>query len=335
MRILAIDLGYSNVKVAYYTETGALQFDKFISAVAKVDQPMEADDDVMFQLGLNYYIIGPSALKTSRSNIMKLENFEDLKAVYPIWISYLLKKYGGADRFDKVVIGLSMAFSDKADELLDHLRDVLMIRDDNYFMCLPQGLSCKLAYYERGLDIKDPKNEPKLKNFIIIDGGFLTVDCCEIVNSKSSSGTAVGLENTGVIRIAYKIVDYLFKEYKYQISVKEAQKILDNNGTFVRRGVKYDISKQVDEFTKKYLEEVLELVENEYSNQIDVVEGILILGGLAYFFKKYIEAGDKEVIGMINRHFSTDFIHFPPYDSEFFNVYSYLMAAEKLTIDEK
>jgi len=331
MRYLAIDLGYSNVKVAYYNESGALQFDKYISAVARVDKPMEADDDVMFQLGIDYYIIGPAALKTSRSNLMKLESFEDLKAVYPIWISYLLKKYGGADKFDKVVIGLSMAFSDKADELLDHLCNVLMIRDENYFMCLPQGLSCKLAYYEKGLDIKDPKNEPKLKNFIIVDGGFLTVDCCEIINSKSSSGSAVGMANTGVIRIAYDVVDYLFKEYQYQISIKEAQNIIDNNGIFLRRGVKYDISNKVEEFTKEYLGSVLTLLEDTYKEQIDVKEGILVLGGLAYLFQKYIEAGDKDVINKITKHFPVEFIHFPLYDSEFFNAYSYLVAAEKLT----
>ena len=47
MRYLAIDLGYSNVKVAYYNESGALQFDKYISAVARVDKPMEAADDVI------------------------------------------------------------------------------------------------------------------------------------------------------------------------------------------------------------------------------------------------------------------------------------------------
>lgn len=331
MRFLAIDLGYSNVKVAYYNESGILQFDKYISAVAKVDQPMEADDDVMFRLGPNYYIIGPAALKTSRSNIIKLETFEDLKNVYPVWVSYLLKKYGGMEKFDKVVIGLSMAFSEKAEELLTYLCDSLMIRDDSYFMCLPQGLSCKLAYYEKGLDIKDPKNEPKLKNFIIVDGGFLTVDCCAVISSKSSSGSATGIANTGVIRIVYNIVDYIFKEYELKISVKEGQKILDQGGIFNRRGVKYDISEQVKKFTKEYLNSVLDLLEKNYSEQLDVVDGVLILGGLAYFFQKYISENDSDVIKMISKHFPVDFIHYPLYDSEFFNAYSYLIAAEKVT----
>ena len=150
MRLLAIDLGYSSVKVAYYSETGVLQYEKFISAIAKIDKPMEMDDDVMFMLGADYYVLGSSALKIPRSFLLKLENYEDLKEAYPVWISYLLKKYGGYDKFDKVVIGLSMAFSDKADELLDHLYNTLMIQEDDYFICLPQGLSCKLTYADRG-----------------------------------------------------------------------------------------------------------------------------------------------------------------------------------------
>ena len=90
MRLLAIDLGYSSVKVAYYSETGVLQFDKYISAVAKIENPMEADDDIMFRLGVDYYILGTPALKVPRSLLLSLENYEDLKEAYPVWISYLL-----------------------------------------------------------------------------------------------------------------------------------------------------------------------------------------------------------------------------------------------------
>ena len=178
MRLLAIDLGYSSVKVAYYSETGVLQYEKFISAIAKIDKPMEMDDDVMFMLGTDYYVLGTSALKVPRSCLLKLEDYESLKEAYPVWISYLLKKYGGFDKFDKVVIGLSMAFSEKADDLLDHLYNTLMIQQDEYFICLPQGLSCKLTYADRGLDIREisRKNDFRMRNYLILDGGYLTTD---------------------------------------------------------------------------------------------------------------------------------------------------------------
>ena len=335
MRLLSIDLGYSSTKVVYYNENGILQFDKFISAVAKIDNPMEADDDVMFRLGVNYYILGTAALKVPRSLLLNLENFDDLKIAYPVWISYLLKKYGGVSSFDKVVIGLSMAYSDRADELLQYLYESLMIEKEGYFMCLPQGLSCKLAYSECGLDIRETSkhNDFRMRNYIILDGGFLTCDMCNVANGTASAGAAIGIPNTGIICIAYDVIDYLFKEFNMKASVKEAQTIIDNNGKFSRRGKEYNIGPKIDEFTKKYLSNVLKLLEEKFGEAVDAVEGILVCGGLSYFFKKYID--DPQMIKEIEKHFPVSFLHFPVVDSEFFNSYSYLRAAEKILDQEQ
>lgn len=330
-RLLAIDLGYSSVKVAYYNESGVLQFDKYISAVARIDNPMEADDDVMFRLGADYYILGTPALKVPRSLLLGLENYEDLKVAYPVWISYLLKKYGGKEQFDKVVIGLSMAFSDKADDLLSSLYENLMITDPGYFVCLPQGLSCKLAYFECGLDIREisKHNDFRMRNYLILDGGFLTCDICNVANSTASAGAAVGIPNTGIICISYDVIDYLFKTYEMKVSVKEAQTIVDNQGKFTRRGKEYNIGPKIDEFTKIYLGNVLKLLEEKFGEAIDAVEGVLVCGGLSYFFKKYID--DPDMQKEIEKHFPVDFLKFPSVDSEYFNAYSYLRIVQKLS----
>lgn len=329
-KLLSIDLGYSSVKVAYYTDAGALQFDKYISAVAKIDDPMEIDDDIMFKLGVDTYVLGESALKVSRSLLLPLENFEDMKAVYPVWISYLLKKYGGANNFEKVIIGLSLAFSDRADELLHSLYQSLMIPEDSgYFMCLPQGLSCKLAYADYGLNIRSASHSStKLANYIVVDGGFLTVDMCAVVASSSSAGSAIGMPNTGIINIAFELVDYLYKEFQLKVSIKEAQQIIDSNGIFTRRARRYDVSAAVKEFTKKYIGNVLTLLEEKYSEFLDAVDGVVILGGLAYFFQRYLD--DPDIISEIEKHFDISFLSFPPDLSEYYNSYSYLKAAEKL-----
>lgn len=328
-RLLSIDLGYSNVKISRYNEEGVLQFDKFISAIAKIPNPLEADDNVMFKLGLDYFILGTPALKIPRSYLLNLENFEDLKTAYPVWISYLLKHYGGQEKFDHVVIGLSMAFVDKTEELLQYLYETLMIDTPGYFLCLPQGLSCKLAYSECGLDIRETSkhNDLRMRNYLILDGGFLTCDICNIANGTAAAGSAIGIPNTGVICISYDVMDYLFKTYEMRVSVKEAQTIVDNGGIFSRRGKKYDISSKVDEFTRKYLVNVLKLLEDKFSEALDALEGILVCGGLAYFFKKYID--DPQMIKAIERHFPISFLHFPTTDSEYFNTYSYLRIAEK------
>lgn len=330
MRLLAIDLGYSNVKVAYYNESGVLQFDKHISAIAKIENPMEADDDVMFRLGVDYYILGTPALKVPRSLLLSLENFDDLKIAYPVWISYLLKNYGGQKNFDKVVIGLSMAFSDRAQELLDYLYEALMIDEPDYFICLPQGLSCKLAYSECGLDIRETTkhNDFRMRNYLILDGGFLTCDICNVANGTASAGAAVGIPGTGIINISYNVMDYLFKNFEMKVSVKEAQTIVDNQGKFIRRGKEYNIDSKIDEFTKAYLANVLKLLEDKFGEAIDAVEGVLVCGGLSYFFKKYIN--DSDMINEIEKHFPVSFLHFPVVDSEYFNAYSYLRIVQKM-----
>ena len=328
-KLLAIDLGYSSVKVAYLNDTGVLQFDKYISAAAKIENPLEADDDVMFKLGLDHYILGTPALKVPRSCLLKLENFDDLKIAYPVWISYLLKRYGGAGKFDHVIIGLSMAFSDKADELLKTLGETLMINDPNYFICLPQGLSCKLAYSECGLDIREisKRNDFRMRDFLILDGGYLTCDICNVTNGTASAGAAVGIPNTGVICISFNVIEYLYKNFEMKVSVKEAQTIVDNGGRFSRRGVEYNIKDKIDEFTKEYLDNVLKLLEDKFGEAIDAVEGILVCGGLAYFFKKYLN--DEDMRARIEKHFPISFLHFPSADSEFFNAYSYLRIAQR------
>ncbi len=329
MKILAVDLGYSSVKVCYQDENGVVSFEKFISAVAQLpkDGVLDVDDDSVFNLGPSTYIIGDSALKVSRSLLLPLENFDDLKKIYPIIISYLLKKFGTVE---KCVIGLSLAFSDRADELLEYLYQELLIQDTSFFMLLPQGLACRNIYSTYGLNIRtESRNRTKLENYIIADLGFLTADFSVIIKNKSSAGTAVGIP-CGVIKVAYDLADYLFKNYAITASVKECQNIIDSGGQFQRRGRKMDLSKEVKEFSKKYIGDVLTSLENNYSEFLDAIDGVLILGGGGYIFKNYIvDEKDEDVIKEVEKHFSLNFLQIPDDLSEYYNAYAYLRFAEQ------
>ena len=331
-RILAIDLGFSSVKVAYYNDEGVLVLEKFISAIAKIPEPeiLEDNDDTIFKLGLDYYVLSGAALKVARSYQLSLENFQGLCQVYPAWVSYLLKKYGGVDKFDHVAIGLSMAYADKADDLLNTLYDTLMIVDKpGYFMLFSQGSAAKKTYQTCALNIKETttRNDYKMKNYIICDGGFETIDICNVVGN-AVAGATVGLENTGVIMVAYDIQDYLYKQYAIRESIKGCQDILDNDGIFIRRGRRYDISEQVDGFIKKYLINVLTLLEDRFGEFLDAAEGILMCGGISYLFKKALNfPGFSDEV---EKHFPVSFLHFPTEDAEYYNVFSYLKVAESL-----
>ena len=152
LKLLAIDVGYSSVKVARHDSAGLIQFDKFINAVAKIDNPLEIDNDIMFNLLDKTYVLGPAALKVSKEFLLDMKTYEDIKTVTPVWISYLLRKYSDV-KYDKVIIGLSLAFSDMSDDLLKYIQDTLLIEDDSYFMLLPQGIAAKEAYQEYSMDL--------------------------------------------------------------------------------------------------------------------------------------------------------------------------------------
>jgi hypothetical protein len=154
------------------------------------------------------------------------------------------------------------------------------------------------------------------------------LDWATVIGSKASAGAAVGIKDSGVIRIVYNIVDYLFKNYQMKVSLKEGQNILDNEGVFVRRGRRYDISEQVKEFTKKYIGDVFDLLENQAADSLDASDGIICVGGLAYFLAKY--ENDPDVSAEIEKHVSKSFLHYPTHHAEFFNAFSYLKAGEKM-----
>jgi hypothetical protein len=331
-RLLSIDLGYSAVKVCRYNEEGVLVFDKFISAVARLpnDGLEPEDNEQIFRLGIDYYALGTAALKQPRSFLLNLNDFESLKQAYPVWISYLLNKYGGVDAFDHVIIGLSIAFRDKADSLLAYLYETLMIDHNKaYFLCLSQGLVMKEAYFTYGLNLREPstRTEQKLQNALFIDGGFETLDIVAVTGGKSVLSGAVGIPNSGVVCIAQQVQDFVYKQYNMRISIKEAATIVDNRGTFNKRGKNYNIMDQVDKFSKIYLKNVFDLIEDKFAEYLDAVQGVLVLGGLSYILARYIEEDDMKA--EIEKHFPISFIHYADVDAEYYNCLSYMRIIEK------
>ena len=331
-KILALDLGYSALKYTDIDENGKMVSDKIISAAAKLPEPpTTADNDETFRLGADWFLLGPSALRTARSYLLPLETFEDMLAVYPAWVSYMLKKLEHI-KFDKVAIGLSFAFVKKADLLLQTLYDALMISPDSqFFVCLPQAMSSRYTLQKFGANIREnAANATKVNDFdsyVIADIGYLTVDLCSVINRKSSVGATIGLPDTGIIVIARDMSDYIYKNFEYRISIKEAQTVVDT-GILRRRGREVDLSEVVTQFTKRYFVNVLNLIEERYGEFLDAANNLVMLGGGASLFKKLLN--DDAFCKEIEKHFPLSFIITPNDSSEYYNSISYLLITEDL-----
>ena len=67
-------------------------------------------------------------------------------------------------------------------------------------------------------------------------------------------------------------------------------------------------------------------METRFGEAMDGLDAVLIVGGIAYFFKKYL----TELTPEIEKHFPLSFIQIPEVESEFYNAFGFLKAAYEL-----
>lgn len=337
---LAIDLGYSAIKVCYTSPyTQEIVLDKFISAVAKLpEKPDNVDGVDSFQLVEDYYVLGAQALKLPREYLMPLHTYDDLKKITPIWLNFLMNKYKkelGVE-ISIVCIGLSLAYKDKAEDLLQYIEDTIMVPKEK-FILLPQGTISKVVISEYGLNPMDKakRTNYKYSSYSLWDLGSNTADISLILDSFSTSSNNIGLENYGVCQILFTIVDFVYKNFGgVQISKEEAKIILDT-GIYKRRGRSYDLTAQVKQFTLDYLTSILDLPDKfpKIGDMLDNIDAVIIIGGGGVLFNKY----KNELIPEIEKrgYPATGFFVTPENNAEYFNVISYLLVGQKILRDRQ
>lgn len=334
-KYISLDVGFHACKVCYIDEDGLMQVDKFPSAVCKLPNPAEVDDTnngQVFQIGPDWWAVAETALKCPKDLLMPLSTFEDMLAVYVPICSYVANKYGnGFDSFDYFIIGVSLAFQDKVNSLLNHLMTSLNLTEDKvgYFMCLPQGVSAKYCYFQYGLNpgSKTEKSKVKMSDFLIVDFGGETLDISLVLEGSSSTGIKLGIDGVGCNNIAFGVVDYVYKTYGFQISFKTAQVIVEGDNILTRRGREIDLSDIIKTLKKKYIRDILNLLDEKCGEILNSISGILIVGGGAMIFKELYD--DPDVEKEIEKHFSKNFIKIPEMP-EYYNAISYLKIGEKL-----
>ena len=90
--ILALDLGYGSIKVAYRTSTGQFQYEKFPTAIGKIEKKdiFGIKDDNIYEYESNSYYIGPTALYLFSKQIINITDYKTFRFVSPIIISGII-----------------------------------------------------------------------------------------------------------------------------------------------------------------------------------------------------------------------------------------------------
>lgn len=318
--IIAIDLGFGSTKVCYRQETGKIFYEKFTTAIAKVDSSEHITDSNLFEFNGNKYYMFDKALRLNSDSLMDLMSYEGLREASPIIIRYLLKKYEIDPSM--IVLGLSLSMINYSKDYKEYISKELNI-DKDRIKLVPQGVGAKVTYEKHSLDPINPTSENLVsKNYLGVDIGFNTVDVFKVIDGSVSSQTTEGLEGEGISKASYSLMDTLAKE-GINISLQDSKAIITTGKQFYR-AQDLDRSEMIQEILLDYIIHLVELVEEKYAESINKMDNILLVGGGAAIIKKYYAGIEEKLLEYYERGFLII-----PEIPEYYNVLGYYFIGEK------
>jgi hypothetical protein len=269
--ILAVDLGYGDVKIAVTKEDGNMLITKFPSAIAKINPKKFGKGDAIEFEG-DHYLVGEPALNYKP---IEINDYETLEYYAPLFLYYIFKKFG---EFSTIVTGLSIRQQQNADSFKERLSNFVVngIEYNVDVKLLPQGIGAKL--------VAEKKFEG-IKNYLVFDGGFNTIDLVPVFDNKADIHSVDAIENRGVIEVINELIDVISNEYNIELSPKEAKQILDTK-QFDLYGKIVDMNETIDHIVDEYTRDLMKQIERKFKKSWHKFQKILVVGGLSHFINE-------------------------------------------------
>jgi len=290
---LGVDGGFGYFKVAFYDDDGELRFIKFLSVLAYANNDHKFDQLVEYK-GKRYWV-GESALLQPTEQIQDIKDYTSLKKHHPILLHHAIKMAGkeqaARDGKLNIVVGLSPAHSDDRESFLEE--NISYTIDGETFH------HNSIFFKEQGGGaISALNHKVTYKSFIVVDGGFNTIDVAQAF--KTPQGISVASlgahEGRGFIMVAEKVRSLIASEYKYNVSIKEVTEIIEN-GYFDVRGKRYNIKEIIRKAKAAYTKGLTTFLENKYGEYFNKSEKVFFVGGVAYFISPSKENANFKVVG--------------------------------------
>lgn len=321
-KILAIDIGYGDIKVTFGDDTGNItkKF-KYTSLIGVANQnEFVKDSRIMEFNGMSYYV-GEHALHLPTDALIDITEYKNLEYFAPLFLQYTVQEIGETP--DIIVTGLSKSqLSNSAyfkERLMDYTIDNIQHLYKEVYV-LPQGAGSKLTIDKYGINFPHPQTEYTGTNtYIGVDIGFSTNDFFLVNNGTTSPGLFDGYEKEGIMKIAFNVHEKVKELYGRSITLKEAKEII-NNGYYKLRGQQYDFSEYIEELKKQYLQDIMTTIEQRHGDKLDKCDFIFLSGG-----------GSTLFIGT-----QDPFFRIPKTDHEFYNsIGFYLFGVQKALSTDK
>lgn len=312
MNLLAIDIGYGDIKVVYGDDHGNI-YKKFklSSIIGFVGHSDIITDSRQYLYKDKYYYVGEDALALESNRIIDITSYNNLEYFAPLFLVHVINMLN--ENPDKIITGLSKAQIGNSGHFKNALSE-FVVNGYTYkydISVLPQGVPSKLTIEKYGINYPEINTEFLDKSsYICIDVGFNTLDVFQCVNGRTSANLAEGLEGEGIMKLASQLQTIISSESRFNrtITLKEAKEILDTN-TYSLRGTKYDLTKEIESIKVKYLEYLKTLIEQRYGKVIDKMDAIYLVGGGSIIFK----------------NMSDGFFRVPTSSNEFYNALGFYL----------
>lgn len=287
---IGIDTGFGHTKYALYSNEKSYKLGKFPSVVAINDGDKEDKNSNVHIFDNKLYYVGDTALKQDPNNIKEIVTYDTLEQYAPILIAEIarMEKLNLKD-IESIGLGLSPSHKDNITRFKKRTQK-FEINHQNYefknVSIIPQGFGavCAMKEFWKNRKMHEPND------YITIDIGFNTMDIILVYDKeiqKDRINKDNSFENKGVIRIAKIIQKHIKKEFKKEITLKESLAIFLLK-QYKLRGETYPLDELIVQVQLDYTKEIMEFLEQKYSNEFDKLDSVCFIGGGGYFIdKKY------------------------------------------------
>lgn len=287
MKVLGLDIGYGHIKVVFGTESNVTKQFKFPSVIGITKRNEFVSDTRIYDFHDHSYYVGENALHLPSENLIDITEYKNLQYYAPLFLYHALQTI--QDTPDVIVTGLSKAQIQHSGHFQENLQS-FKVGDEQFTFekvsVLPQGAGSKLTIDRYGSDFPNIQKEfSATSTYVGCDIGFNTLDMFMVTDGKTSPTLFEGIEKEGIMKIASKIAKKVRELHQREITLHEAQQVLDT-GYYKLRGTQHPFQDYIAEVKKEYLRELLALIESKYGKVIDKCDFISLSGGGSAIFKQ-------------------------------------------------
>ena len=283
---ICLDVGFSGVKIATLTD-GQLKYEKEQNSVCDLGsenyEAYSGKEKNIVAFGGHHYLVGKSALQMEDTKIQKIEDYETMKLITPIVATKYLRNYNPED-VEYICFTLSEAYLKKSKDFHQALTSSLP-EYSGKIRLIPQGAGIKKAIDNVGLDVDNPSHKDSYKNYIIIDGGFNTIDVAKVVDNELVPGNIKGHEQKGAILIAKEVQRQIKSKFDIDLNMDRVKGVLEDK-SFKQRSDVYDCKEIVKLSVEYYLGVLRDFLEANYGEEMNAIQHVLLCGGIAEIIRE-------------------------------------------------